>query len=108
VPGHRSPRFFEAARIFSEKVYAVRRARGLTQEQLGEMTGMSRNQIQNIEHNRSNARDQYGNVGTMNARLDTVFSLASALGVDVTYLVDPDRPIEPIPGSDTARQLSDL
>ncbi len=49
--------YVEAARLFGEKVRALREDRGLTQEELAHRTGIARNQIQNIEHNRNNAKD---------------------------------------------------
>lgn len=64
---------------------------GLTQEQLAERTGISRNQIQNIERNRNNQKDpKTGLPGPANARLDTVFLLAQALELDVTDLLLSD------------------
>lgn len=87
-----------AAKLLGEKVRALREARGLTQEQLAHQTGIARNQIQNIEHNRNNSIEpSTGRPGPGNARLDTIFLLARELGVEVTYLVDPQRPVEPIP-----------
>ncbi len=91
--------YVRAARLLGEKVRALREERGLTQEQLAHQTGIARNQIQNIEHNRSNTKDpQTGRPGRGNARLDTLFLLAEELAVDVTYLVDPERAVEPLPG----------
>ncbi len=70
------------------KVRTLREEQGLTQEQLAHMAGISRNQIQNIEHSRNNRRDASGRPGPGNARLDTVFKLAFALEVAPTYLID--------------------
>ena len=90
--------YLRAAQLLGAKVRAVRDARGMTQETLAERTGISRNQIQNIEHSRNNLRDpRTGRPGAGNARLDTVFLLAHALQVEVTYLVDPGRAVQPIP-----------
>lgn len=98
VPARPARREYErAAELLGRKVYEVRTARELTQEQLAERAGLSRNQIQNIEHSRNNARREDGRPGPGNARLDTIFALAAALRVDVTYLVDPDRAVLPIP-----------
>lgn len=80
-----------AAELLGAKVLALRQAQGLTQERLAELTGIHRNQIQNIEHSRNNQRDPAtGRPGPGNARLDTVFLLAEVLKVDVKELVDPD------------------
>ncbi|MFT3971364.1 MAG: helix-turn-helix transcriptional regulator [Micropruina sp.] len=90
--------YLEAARLLGEKVRALREDRGLTQEELAHRTGIARNQIQNIEHNRNNVKDPAtGRPGHGNARLDTIFRLAHELGVDVTYLIDPARPVDPLP-----------
>ncbi|MFT4296851.1 MAG: helix-turn-helix transcriptional regulator [Micropruina sp.] len=90
--------YLVAAQLLGEKVRALREDRGLTQEELAHRTGIARNQIQNIEHNRNNAKDpQTGRPGRGNARLDTIFRLAHELDVEVTYLVDPGRPIKPLP-----------
>lgn len=97
MPGLRTSDFEEAARLLGEKVLALRQSRGLTQEQLRDRSGLSRNQIQNLEHNRNNIKDGEGHPGSSNARLDTIFALASALSVDVVYLVDPKRSVEPVP-----------
>ncbi|MBP8919424.1 MAG: helix-turn-helix transcriptional regulator [Micropruina sp.] len=87
-----------AARLLGEKVRALREERGLTQEELAHRTGIARNQIQNIEHSRNNAKDPLtGRHGPGNARLDTVFRLAHELGVEVTYLIDPERSVYPLP-----------
>lgn len=79
------------------KVAAAREARSLTQEQLAEMTGISRNQIQNIERNRNNVKDPTsGRPGPANARLDTLYLIADALQVEITWLVDRhDRRVVP-------------
>lgn len=83
----------------------LRGLRGLTQEALAERTGLSRNQIQNIERNRNNQQ------GFGNPRLETIVRLAVALEVDPTYLIssDPDESLgshtttAPKPGSDLRR-----
>ncbi|MFT4084660.1 MAG: helix-turn-helix transcriptional regulator [Nocardioides sp.] len=84
--------YFAAAATLGRRVHERRRDLGLTQEQLAERTGISRNQIQNIENNRNNSRDpQTGQPGPGNARLDTIFRLAAALSVDVSYLIGGDN-----------------
>lgn len=87
-----------AAKLLGEKVRALREYHQFTQEKLHELTGISRNQIQNIEHSRNNSKNESnGQPGPGNARLDTIFLLANALRVDVTYLVDPQVPVLPLP-----------
>jgi transcriptional regulator with XRE-family HTH domain len=78
------------AREFGAQVRALRQERGMTQERLAELTGMSRNQIQNIEHSRNNKIDEFGQHGRANPTLDTIWSLAYALDVDVTELLRRD------------------
>ncbi len=80
-----------AARQLADKLVELRRRKGLTQEQLAEAAGVSRNQIQNLEHSRNNSKDpRTGRPGRGNPRLDTVFQLAAALEVPVALLIDPE------------------
>ena len=84
------PAYFRAAELLGQRVYLRRVELGWTQEQLAESTGLSRNQIQNIEKNRNNAKDAAtGRTGPGNARLDTIFRLSSALEISVADLIDP-------------------
>ena len=72
----------------------------MTQERLAELTGLSRNQIQNLEANRSNRRDaETGLPRPSNPRLETVFVLATHLDVEVGFLLSPDPTLLP-PESD--------
>lgn len=80
-----------ASRQLGLKVQARREELGLTQEQLAERTGLSRNQVQNIEHSRNNRRNAKGRPGPGNPRLETIFLLAAALEVDPMYLIDSSR-----------------
>ena len=83
-----------AAQQLADKVIELRRRRRFTQERLAEVSGVSRNQIQNIEHSRNNSKDPAtGRPGRGNPRLDTVFHLAAALGVPVAVLIDPNTPL---------------
>ncbi len=85
----RSRTLAEAAALLGRKVAARREQRGLTQERLAELSGISRNQIQNIERSRNNSTDpRTGRPGPGNARLDTIYRLADALEVEVAWLVD--------------------
>lgn len=79
----------EVAVSFGERVRTLREKRRLTQEQLAELTGLSRNQVQNIERSRNNTRDpETGRPGAGNPRLKTVFLLAAALDTDLRDLLD--------------------
>ncbi len=97
------PNTGEVSRLIGEKIFAVRRARRMTQEELSELAGMSRNQIQNIEHNRNNTKDSHGRRGSANSRIETIFSIAYALEVDPMYLINPELPVEPVPARSTPR-----
>jgi transcriptional regulator with XRE-family HTH domain len=77
-----------------EKVRTRREQLGMTQEKLAEVAGVHRNQIQNIEHSRNNAKDpRTRRPGPANPRLDTVFAIANALQVEVSVLIDPAEPL---------------
>ncbi|NNG19383.1 helix-turn-helix transcriptional regulator [Naumannella sp. ID2617S] len=90
MSAHRLPEGWpDITRTLGVKVRTHREAQGLTQEQLAEAAGISRNQVQNIELNRNNQ------AGAGNPRLDTVYALARALRVDVGYLVDHRQPLDP-------------
>lgn len=81
----------KVAESLGEKVRRLRERHHLTQEQLAEKTGMSRNQIQNIERSRNNTRDpESGRPGRGNPRLETIYHLADVLGVKPAVLIDPD------------------
>lgn len=92
VPARQPPAaYYRAAERLGRRVQERRTELGLTQEQLAERTGISRNQIQNIEKNRNNQKHpQTGLPGPANARLDTVFLLADALDLEVVDLLGPD------------------
>lgn len=98
MPKEPSADYVRAAELLGRKVRALREDRGLTQEALSEKSGIHRNQIQNIENNRNNTKDPVtGRPGFGNAKLDTVFLLADALRVEVTYLIDPKVEVYPLP-----------
>lgn len=98
MPARRSSQDWpRASQLLGQKVATLREIRGLSQEDLASVTGISRNQVQNIEHSRNNTRDSRGQPGPGNPRLETVFRLAAALQVDPAYLVDPKRPVHPVP-----------
>ena len=89
--------FAEAVALLGAKVAAVRELRGLTQTELANSVGMQRKSVQNIEYGRASMKGADGTYGPGNPKLDTVFQLAGALRVDLAYLVDPSRPVHPIP-----------
>lgn len=84
------------ALALGEKVRTLRERRAWTQEELAERAGISRNQVQNIEHSRNNRRDpKTGKPGRGNPRLETIFHLADALDVEVVVLINPDVQLPP-------------
>jgi len=64
------------AREIGQRVRTVREARGLTQENLAHAAGMSRNQVQNLERNRTSAPGQ-----PANPTVETIFRIAWALDI---------------------------
>lgn len=70
------------------RLQAVREAQHVSQIDLANATGVSRNQIQNIELNRSFKRDRG------NTTIRTLFALAQGLGVPVRFLL-PDQNVVP-------------
>ena len=89
--GHTPSDYERAAYLLGIRVSRLRKQRGFTQEVLADRTGLSRNQIQNIERNRNNQRDpRTGRPGIGNPQLETVFLLARELEVDASYLISTD------------------
>lgn len=85
----------ETTRIAGEMARWLRQRReaaGMTQEQLAHLSGLSRNQIQNLENNRNN--NPTGRI-TANPTLDTILALESAFGLDLgDLLVEVRRQID--------------
>jgi transcriptional regulator with XRE-family HTH domain len=71
-----------------ERIRALRQAKGLTQEQLGKVCGVT-----------GAAVSMWENGGTLNLKGDGLFKLLRALGTDLGYLLyGPDRiPPEELP-----------
>ncbi|MDR7252757.1 transcriptional regulator with XRE-family HTH domain [Nocardioides sp. BE266] len=65
---------------------SIRKARSLTQAQLGEAAGITRNHYQLLESGRTATGD------TANPRLSTLVALADVLDVELTTLLLPPRP----------------
>jgi transcriptional regulator with XRE-family HTH domain len=69
--------------IFSQRVKALRTERGMTQQQLGGVMGLSKNAVNDMEH------------GRKLTALDKVALMADFFGVSIDYLVgrsdDPAR-----------------
>jgi len=74
----------DAARAFGERVRALRRSAGLSQEALAYRAGITKNQVQLIEAGRGSARES-GPIS--NPRMKTLFGLASALDVAPSELL---------------------
>lgn len=79
----------EIASALGWRVRTLRVDRGMSQERLANIAGVSRNQVQNIEASRNNARRNDGRLapGPGNPRLDTLFALAEALDVRLVDLL---------------------
>ncbi|HWU32562.1 MAG TPA: helix-turn-helix transcriptional regulator [Marmoricola sp.] len=108
MPAHKPTDYERAAYLLGLRVHRLRRQRGYTQETLAERTGLSRNQIQNIERNRNNRRDpRTGRPGIGNPQLETVFLLAAELEVDPAYLISSDPEVMPPPPPATRRRKTD-
>ncbi len=90
------PDFAERARTFGDKVRRRAEDLELTQRELIEKTGLSRGYIQLLLNNRGSHKDESGHYKPLNPTLDVLWRLADALEVDVSYLVDPERPIQPM------------
>jgi transcriptional regulator with XRE-family HTH domain len=82
--------------MLGEKVTAAREERGFSQTELANRAGIQRKSLQNIEYARSSMKDELGRYGHGNPKLDTIYSIAAALEIDIAYLVDPGRSIEPL------------
>ncbi|MCQ9343151.1 helix-turn-helix domain-containing protein [Corynebacterium kozikiae] len=65
----------------AQRLKALRKMRGLSQEMLAELAGLSRNQISNLERNDNNS------LAPADPRLSTVYALAQALEVPPVVLL---------------------
>lgn len=65
--------------LFSKRLKEVRKAKGLTQQELGDKIGVTKVSICCYEK------------GTRTPTLDTLIDLADELGVDFTYLIGSDK-----------------
>lgn len=84
--------YLKATVRMGERVAALRRQNGWTQDDLAKKTGISRNQIQNIERARGNQFDpRTGEPTPSNPTLETIFRLAEAFAVDAHDLIE-NRP----------------
>jgi transcriptional regulator with XRE-family HTH domain len=74
----------ETSHRFGRKLQFLRTERGLTQEQLANLSRLTRNHLQLIEAGIGSTRDRSL---PSNPRMSTVFRLAEALGVDAADLL---------------------
>ncbi|MBM7366939.1 transcriptional regulator with XRE-family HTH domain [Gordonia hydrophobica] len=97
---------------FGHRLVTLRKARGLSQEEVAERSGLHRNAVSNLERAVSNSKS-----GLANPELSTVYRLARALEVPPVYLIPGantrilDRAAEQESNellSDLERQLRDL
>lgn len=78
----------DASTALGRHIRARREALGITQEELAHRSGLSRNQVQNLENSRNNSRDVDGRPGPANPRLDTLWSIATVLEITVSELLE--------------------
>jgi transcriptional regulator with XRE-family HTH domain len=95
-----APAFERALALLGAKVAAVRHQRGYSQTELANLAGIQRKSLQNVEYARSSAKGADGSYGHGNPKLDTVFAIAGALDIDIAWLIDPNRPVTPLPRQD--------
>lgn len=84
--------FADVSRLLGQRLRAVRKKRGLTQEQLALRVGKDRRTIQQLEYGRATTPDASGGYGPSNPQLDTIWRLALALDIDITALLNRDEP----------------
>ena len=70
-------------RLVGRNLSRIRRSKGLTQEQLEELSGFSQQYLSGLER------------GRRNPTIVTLYELAQALGVSHLDLVTPDTELEP-------------
>ncbi len=78
-----SARTAETTARLGQWIQKAREERNWTQEKLAEVSGLSRNHIQNLENNRNNSP----NKGTANPSLDTLFALEDAFQLELGELL---------------------
>ncbi|WP_425059216.1 HTH-type transcriptional regulator Xre [Sporomusa carbonis] len=87
--------------LYAVRLAELRNGKGFTQQQVADMTGLSRARLNNYEQ------------GVREPDLDTVTKLADFLGVSVDYLLGRDKPAPTAPSEDLelielARKLKSL
>ena len=95
------------SRELGRRLYIVRNLRGLKQDRLSALSGVSRNQISNIE--RSGWPNRKGEIVLVNPKLGTIYALARALAVPPAILMPQSADYigyAAIPGSGEKLQTS--
>lgn len=96
MPAHpHSAEFADRAELFCAKVRQAYDELDLTQLDLVGRTGLSQGYLKLLLNRRGSHRDKDGNYKPANPTLDVITKLADALELDIAYLVDWRRPIEP-------------
>ncbi|ALG84028.1 helix-turn-helix domain-containing protein [Gordonia phthalatica] len=90
---------------FGHRLVTLRKARGLSQEQVAERSGLHRNAVSNLERAVSNSKS-----GLANPELSTVYRLARALDVPPVYLIPGanTRILDRAAEQESNQSLSDL
>jgi transcriptional regulator with XRE-family HTH domain len=85
------------------RVSTVRRLRGVSQTELANVAGLSRNAVQNLEQSRSFKNDEAGN-----ATLRSLFRIAQALGVPPALFIPVGVPQSDYRSVDRERLRAEL
>ncbi|WP_026919464.1 helix-turn-helix domain-containing protein [Gordonia shandongensis] len=90
---------------FGHRLQTVRKARGLSQEELAHRCGLHRNAVSNLERATGNSAPHVAD-----PRLSTVYRLAKALDVPPTYLLPAAEETLPLraPEQETATSVSEI
>lgn len=67
--------FMNIKKSFGVRLQSIRKQQGLSQEKLAELSGLHRTYISSLER------------GCRNPTLTTLYAVAKALNVDITYLI---------------------
>lgn len=92
------PDFAPKAQLFGRKVRSRRAELGLSERKLAERASLSRGYVALLLKDRGSHKDAHGEYKLPNPTLDVIWRLAEALEVDVAYLVDHTRAVEPAGG----------
>jgi len=87
LPGEQVDQFSQTMQTLAIRIRARRRQLAMSQDHLGKMAGLSRNQVQIIETSRGTVDESTGKPTSANPTLWTICAIADALEVSVTSLL---------------------